>query len=148
MMTEERLMKNLDKNRAWFWTAIEMLGLAVYLVWRNQYFEVPPPQRTILGLLDDPLPLMMLVAFATFTIVVSLWNIKHLHATLIRTVFVWFSLFVYFGAFFVRDWDLHRVSIETIYTGVLLLRVVHEALRHPELRAVQKELAAHKQGVV
>ncbi|WP_338214789.1 hypothetical protein [Lacticaseibacillus salsurivasis] len=119
---------NLNRNRFWLYTGIEMLGLAFYFVWANRYFEFPPPAREILSVLDDPMPLLLIAAMAGYVLAWSIWNFHHFHAKQVAVGFAMAVMMIYFLAFLVRDLDLGQISLGTIFTGIVVLRVVHEAV--------------------
>ncbi|KRO16617.1 hypothetical protein [Lacticaseibacillus saniviri] len=141
-MTEERFLANIDKNRTWFWSAVELLGLSFYFVWANQYFEYPPPKRDILLMLDNSESLIIVAGIAVAVIVWSIWNFDNLHANQIMPGLLVSALLVYTTAFILRDIDLGNISLATIYSTGLVLRATHEALRVPELRMVKKRIKA------
>ncbi|WP_333604131.1 hypothetical protein [Lactobacillus acetotolerans] len=123
------MIKNLDKNRFWFYTGLELLCFSLYFVYRNNYFEYPPPSRGVLSVLDNTLPVSLLAVAAALTIVYSLWDIRHLHFKQIIVGVDITAVLTYFLAFILRDMDLKMPSFGMLLTGILLARLVHESLR-------------------
>ena len=121
------MLENINKNRFWFYTGVEMLGLAAYFMFANHYFEFPPPARELLSLLEDPIPLLFIAIMAIFVIAWSLFN----WGSYSKQFAVGFSMTVmtiYFLGFLVRDCDLHQVSMATILLGVIVARIIHEGV--------------------
>lgn len=127
-MTEPKLVHNLQHNRFWFYTALEMLALAFYFVWQNRYFEYPPPAREVLSVLDDPGPLLLIAILGAYVLIWSIWNFTYFQAKRIAIGFSMTVMVVYFLAFLLRDIDTHSLGMGTIFTGVLVLRIIHEGV--------------------
>lgn len=121
------MLENIKQNRFWFYTGVEMLGIAAYLIWSNNYFEVPPPSRELLSLLEDPVPLLLITIMAIFVIAWSLFNWQS-YAKQFAVGFSMTVMTIYFLGFLVRDVDLHQVSMATILLGVIVARIIHEGV--------------------
>ena len=121
------MLKNINKNRFWLYTGIEMLGIAAYFIWSNRYFEFPPPAREVLSLLEDPVPLLLIAIMAIFVIAWSLFNWEG-YSKQFAVGFSMTVMTIYFLGFLVRDCDLHQVSMATILLGVIVARIIREGV--------------------
>jgi len=139
-MSEEKFRHNFDKNRTWFWTSIELLAMSIYFIITRRYFEYPPPTRDYLTILDNQLVQVFVIGVAVFGLVWSLFDFHQLHAHRYLAWLMLFTLAAYTAAFILRDYDLNRISLGAIFTGILLARIIHETLRNPELIDVKRRL--------
>lgn len=127
-MSTNRLYKHYKKNQFWFWTAIELYGLAVFFLLKDNFFNEHPPIHSLLRYFDDPGPVFILGVIATFALVYSIWDIHWFYARPIMIMTTMFALCFFFGAFLVHDFDENTLSYELFLIGPLIARITSYAI--------------------
>lgn len=94
------MIKNLKKNRFWFFKALETYALALYFIVKRSSGVFSLDSYSYLEMLDDPPFIFALAVVGTVALVYALWDIKHLYYKQIMTgtlTFVWLIFFLSFA---------------------------------------------------
>lgn len=121
------MISNINKNRFWFWKALETYGIGALFIIRQNTISFHPPRPSLLTYFDDPPFIFLMGVVGTFTIVYALWDIKKLAYKSIMTgllTFVWLLFFIVFTAW---DWEQGVViGFESMYAAFVLASIINE----------------------
>ncbi|WP_283680322.1 hypothetical protein [Lentilactobacillus sp. Marseille-Q4993] len=113
------------KNQFWFWTAIETYAVAMVFIVRTNFFDLEPPARTVLGLLDDPLSVFLISVVGTFALSYSIWDFHWFFARPVMIgllTLVWMATFL---GFLIHDIEAGAlISPGAVLSGGVICRVV------------------------
>lgn len=119
----------INKNRVWFWKALETYGLGIYFLIKSNTFAFMPPRPTIFDLFDDPPVIVLLTIVGTLALVYSIWNIQEPYYRNIMAgslSFVWMFFLI---AFVFHDFATGQyISFESMYSFFVIASVVHEQI--------------------
>lgn len=94
------MIKNLKKNRFWFFKALETYALALYFIVKRSSGVFSLDGFGYLEVLDDPPFIFMLSCVGTVALVYALWDVKQMYYKQIMTgtlTFVWLIFFLSFA---------------------------------------------------
>ena len=69
---DSKLYGHYKKNQFWFWSAVETYAIAIVFIIQVNFFDLKPPARTMLGVLDDPVSIFLIAVIGTFAMIYSI----------------------------------------------------------------------------
>ncbi|ETY74765.1 hypothetical protein LFAB_05310 [Lactiplantibacillus fabifermentans T30PCM01] len=121
------MLQNLNKNRFWFWKAMETYGLGIYFIVKHNTFALVPPRPSLFDLFDAPPAIFLLAVVGTMPLIYSLGdvNIKFYKPAMAGALtFVWMFFMI---AFIAHDYGIAKyISFESMYAFFVLASMVHE----------------------
>ena len=125
---DRKLYQHYKKNQFWFWSAVETYAIAIVFIIQVNFFDLKPPARTMLGVLDDPVSIFLIAVIGTFAMIYSIWDFHWFYARPIMIgclVFVWMSFFL---GFLVHDMEMGAlISPGAVLTGGVICRIISYA---------------------
>lgn len=122
------MIKNLKKNRFWFFKALETYALALYFIVKRSSGIFSLDGYGYLEVLDDPPFIFMLACVGTVALVYALWDVKYLYYKQIMTGTLTFVWLVFFLSFAITD---TLVGVYVGFPGIFAFFVLTEMV--PEI---------------
>lgn len=121
------MLTHLNRNRVWFWKAMETYGLGIYFIIKQNTFEFVPPRPSVLDIMDDPPAIFILAIVGTLAMVYSLWSIRLPYYKPVMTGAMTFVWAFFMLAFIFHDIGVGQIiSFESMYAFFVLASMVHE----------------------
>ncbi|MCR1897312.1 hypothetical protein NSA02_10980 [Ligilactobacillus murinus] len=117
------MIKNLKKNRFWFFKALETYALALYFIVKRSSGIFSLDGYGYLEVLDDPPFIFMLACVGTVALVYALWDVKYLYYKQIMTGTLTFVWLVFFLSFAITD---TLVGVYVGFPGIFAFFVLTE----------------------
>ena len=97
------MIKNLKKNRFWFFKALETYALALYFIVKRSSGVFSLDGFGYLEVLDDPPFIFMLACVGTVALVYALWDVKQMYYKPLMTGLLTGVWLIFFLSFAITD---------------------------------------------